>query len=220
MRQEGGYQRIRSVYSFWGKTGLYGPVTFLTFLGRERSIRKYCVERLELNEGDSVLDIACGTGRNHPYLIEAVGTSGGIVALDYSPEMLDRAKQQAEARGWHNISFVLCDAANMEFPEEAFDGVLCVLGMSVVPRHEEAIRRAVASLKPAGRIVICDAVPFKGMWRFLNPLIESVYGRLACWDPQKDIISALKRHTIDLSVQWFNGGSIYVAAGTRGRVHE
>ena len=124
MKTEKSFRQIRSIYSFWGKSGFYGPLTFLTFLGRERSIRKMCVEQLELQKGDRVIDIACGTGRNHPYLMKAVGATGEIVALDYTPGMLARAKKQAKAHGWHNISFIQSDAAKMELPAASFDGAI------------------------------------------------------------------------------------------------
>ncbi len=215
MKTEKSFRRIRSIYSFWGRSGLYGPLTFLTFLGRERAIRKLCVDQLDLQKGDRVIDIACGTGRNHPYLVKAVGPTGEIVALDYTPEMLERARRQAEAHGWHNISFIQGDAAAMEMPAASFDGAICVLGLSVIPRHEEAVRRAIKSLKPGRKMVVCDAVPFHGKWRFLNLLVKPVYAYLACWNPQKDILAVLKSHTKNLTIYWFLGGAIYVATGTR-----
>lgn len=210
------FQRIQSTYAFWGKTGLYNPGAFLTFLGRERTIRRECVRQLQLKKGDRVVDIACGTGRNHPYLIEAVGKEGSIIGFDFTLEMLARARAQAEAQGWRNVTFVQGDAAEIDLPSASFDGVLGVLGFSVIPNHEQAIRRAVALLREDGRIVICDGAPFQGLWRVLNPIVMPIYRRLACWNPQKDILGALNKVVTDLDVQWFNGGSVYITTGKKG----
>ena len=108
------FKRIRSIYSFWGRSGLYNTGAFLTFLGRERTIRRQCVRQLHLCKGDRVIDIACGTGRNHPYLIKAVGEEGSIIGLDFTPEMLERARDQAEARGWKNVTLIQGDAAEID----------------------------------------------------------------------------------------------------------
>jgi demethylmenaquinone methyltransferase/2-methoxy-6-polyprenyl-1,4-benzoquinol methylase len=192
-----------------------GTEKYYTILGRERAIRKKCVHQLHLRKGDRVLDLACGTGKNHPHLIDAVGDEGAVVGFDFTAEMLARAKAQAETRGWKNVRFIQGDAATIELPAESFDGVIGVLGFSVIPDHEEAIRRAVALLKASGRIVICDAVPFQGIWQVFNLIVEPIYRRFACWDIRKDIIGVMKKYVAGLDIQWLNGGSIFIAAGRR-----
>lgn len=215
MKNEREYRSIKSMYSFWGRSGLYGLGAFLTFLGRERRIRQKCVEQLQLPAGGRVIDIACGTGRNHPYLVEAVGEEGEVVGFDYTSEMLERARSQAEARGWRNITLLQGDAAEIQLPPESFDGVIGVLGFSVIPNHEEAIQRAVGLLKENARIVICDAVPFQGAWGVFNFLTVPLFRRLACWNTEKDLLGALDKYAKRVDLQWFNGRSIYIATSMR-----
>lgn len=206
---------IRTRYSFWGRTGVYGPLTFLTLLGRERSIRRSCARLLHLPRGGRVLDVCCGTGRDHPYLVEEVGEEGEVVGLDISPEMLEGARRQAAARGWRKVSLVHGDAASLDLPEKSFDGVVGVLGFSVIPRHEEAMRRCVALLKDDGRIVVCDGAPLRGCGKLFNPFIVPMYRRLACWDDRKDILGIMSGCVSDLEVRWLNWGSIFIASGRR-----
>ncbi len=206
-------EQVRSTYAWWGKSGLYNPATVITLLGRERVIRRQCVEQLGLHEGDRVIDIACGTGRSHPYLVEAVGDAGSVVGVDLSPEMLERARGQAHARGWDNVTLIEADAAEIDLPEKSFDGVICTLGFSVMPHYEKAIRRAVSLLKDDGRIVVCDATPFRGVCALFNVVVVPLYRRVACWDPRKDVLGTLEKYAAGLDVRWFNGGSLFIAAG-------
>lgn len=94
-------------YTFWGEHhSLYRLVTSITFLGRERMLRKEAVRSLKLKKGDTVLYLACGTGLNFPYLRVAVGSKGVIIGLDYSSEMLEAAKVKFEKEGWQNIELI------------------------------------------------------------------------------------------------------------------
>lgn len=219
MESESGKQaeRVRSTYAWWGKSGLYNPATAVTLLGKERMIRRQCVEQLGLHEGDRVIDIACGTGRSHPYLVEAVGEAGAVVGVDIAPEMIERARRQAHARGWDNVTLLEADAAEIDLPERSFDGVICTLGFSVMPHYEKAIRRAVSLLKEGGRIVVCDASPLRGMCALFNFIVVPIYRRAACWNPRKDVLGALEKYAAGLDVRRFNGGSIFIASGRRRR---
>lgn len=178
-------------------------------------MRRRCARLLRLPPGGRVLDVCCGTGRNHPYLVAEVGERGEVVGVDVSAEMLERARRQAAARGWRNVSFIHGDAAGLDLPEKSFDGVVGVLGFSVIPRHEEAIRRCLALLKDRGRIVVCDGAPLRGGARVFNPLVVPLYRRLACWDDRKDLLGLLGGIVADLEVQRLNCGSIFIASGTR-----
>src|SRR5690242_21540080 len=80
--------------------------------------RRRAVQALGLRAGDSVIDIACGTGLNFPLLEEVVGPGGRIVGVDLTDAMLARAQLRIGANGWSNISLVQADAAEFDFPAE------------------------------------------------------------------------------------------------------
>lgn len=204
---------IRSAYSFWARLGLYDLGAFVTFLGREGLIRRRCVEQLRLPPGGRVVDVACGTGKNHPYLVEAVGEEGRVIGVDITPEMLARAKERARRHGWSNVTLLQGDAAEIDLAPKGFDGVIGVLGFSVIPDHRKAIRKAVGLLKEGGRIVICDAVPFQGLPKILNMAVVPLYRRLARWDPEKDLLGSMEQYVQVVDLQWFNLKSIFIATG-------
>ncbi len=105
-----------------------------------RGLRRKAVERLGLSRGDSVLEIGCGTGRNFPYLREAVGPAGRIYGVDISRGMLHEASALCDANQWRNIELSECDAADYAAPEP-LDGVLFSLSYNTMPHHFAVLRK-------------------------------------------------------------------------------
>src|SRR5690348_11207281 len=82
----------------------------------QRAQRRRAVQALGLRPGDSVIDIACGTGLNFPLIEEVIGSAGAIVGVDLTDAMLAHAQERIDINGWSNISLVLADAADFDFP--------------------------------------------------------------------------------------------------------
>ena len=72
----------------------------------QRAQRLRAVRALGLRPGDTVVDMACGTGLNFPLLEKVVGPGGRIVGVDLTDAMLARAQDRIETNGWSNISLV------------------------------------------------------------------------------------------------------------------
>ena len=138
------YDRLAPVYDV--AAAAYGPV------GGGR-YRRRAVDALALRSGDTVVDLACGTGANLPLLVRAVGPTGRVVGVDLSPGMLEKARQRAEAHGWRNVELVEADVRAFAFPDPVH-GVLSTFGLEMVPEHGDVIGRAVAALAPGGRIAV------------------------------------------------------------------
>jgi len=160
------------VASYWDKWArVWNP--FLRFVRLDRRYRREGISVLQLDKGMVVLDIACGTGFNFPFLIEAVGDEGRIVAIDISAGMLRRAKEYAHENGWGNIEFVLGDVAQIPLPSA--DAAAAFWCMVSIDHYQEALRNIVSSLPVGGRISVLD---FKLMDRFpdrlLNPIFEQI----------------------------------------------
>lgn len=209
-------EKVDSVYAFWGRwPKIYDAQDYATFLGRPGLIRQRAVQKLQLNIGEQALEVACGTGRNFQYLHEAVGNSGAFVGFDYSREMFSAAQRLCEHRGWHNVELVQGDAAGLSVRQRRFDGVLSVLGMSAVPDWEKPLSRCHDVLKTGGRLSICDAQPFRGLFSVLNPFIKYVYSRGAAWNPATHIPEKMHEIFGNVEVEEFNGGSIFIAVSSK-----
>ncbi|MFW5920020.1 MAG: methyltransferase domain-containing protein, partial [Halanaeroarchaeum sp.] len=94
-----------------------------------RRLRERAVAALELDPGDTVVEMGTGTGANLPFLRDAVGSTGTVVGVDVTRPVLDRSRSLIERREWDNVHLVRGDATRS--PVRAADAVLAtfVVGM-------------------------------------------------------------------------------------------
>lgn len=110
------------------------------------------IRTADLKPGERVLDVACGTGVVTRLAAERVGSGGMVTGLDVNPGMLAvaRSKTPSElAIGWHEAS-----AESMPFEDNAFDVVLCQMGLQFVPDKQTALREMHRVLVPGGRAFV------------------------------------------------------------------
>ncbi|TBW49386.1 methyltransferase domain-containing protein [Marinobacter halodurans] len=150
---------------------------FQRLLGIEKRYRQRSVSLLGSIDGAHVLDIGCGTGRNFPYLVSALGEAGSLVGVEPSFGMLAKARDRARRNGWSQVVLTPGDAARLRGIEPPFDAVISTWCLGIVYDLQAALERAVAVLRPGGRLVILDfqgSRPERGLLRYLYP----VYSRL------------------------------------------
>ncbi len=153
------YDRIARTYSTFEPLYLVFPPA-----------RRRAVVALGLKPGDTVLEIGAGTGRNFPYLVEAVGPSGTVIGVDASPGMLAEARKLIERYGWSNVELLQQDAAQLAVDRDV-DGVLFSLSYSAMPEPRPALARAWERLRPSCRVVVMDAgLTQGGFWRLVAPV--------------------------------------------------
>ena len=139
-----GYRRLAPVYD----RGLLLYELLGLRLGR---YRREAIASLNLQPGDTVVDLGCGTGVTLSLLVEAVGPGGRIIGVDLSPEMLAHARQKVDAAGWRNVELVTSDMANYRFPA-SLDAVLATLALATIPDYDAVVRNIAAALPPGGRL--------------------------------------------------------------------
>jgi ubiquinone/menaquinone biosynthesis C-methylase UbiE len=194
--------------------------------------RRRAVHALGLRPGDSVIDIACGTGLNFAPIEAVIGLDGRIVGVDLTDAMLAQAQDRTDANGWSNISLVQADAADFDFPTDV-DAILCTYALSQVPECTEVIAHGTAALSGSGRWVVLDLkVPDKTP-RWLAQLGTAIVRPFASIDewimrrPWEVIRTAMKEGLADLIWTELFFGTAFLAAGSRtptvlahrGRVH-
>ena len=209
-------KKVKKVYSFWGRfPSLYSAQDIITFLGRAKTIRSLAVKKMGLKRGDKTLEVACGSGRNFPYLVDAIGKDGFILGFDYSQEMLDASKQLSKQNEWSNIKLIQGDATQLKITEKNFDGVVSILGISAIPDWEKALERCHDVLRFEGKLVVCDARLFTGFLKFLNPLIKVIYSKFAAWDPSKNIPEKMKEIFGNVELENLNFGTFFIAVSVK-----
>jgi demethylmenaquinone methyltransferase/2-methoxy-6-polyprenyl-1,4-benzoquinol methylase len=188
--------------------GLIPFFEWLFFL--PRGLRKKAVDRLTLRLGDRVLEVGCGTGRNFPYLYEAVGRSGQIYGVDLSSGMLHRAKKLRDRHGWDNIHLTQGDAADFHVPEQ-LDGAFFSLSYNTMPHHLKVMRQAWKQLRPGGRLVVMDAKLPPGLGgRLILPFSLWLMKRTMLGNPFIQPWEDLQQFDGEFDMQEFMFGSYYI----------
>jgi ubiquinone/menaquinone biosynthesis C-methylase UbiE len=120
-----------------------------------RAQRLKAVRALGLSPGDTVVDIACGTGLNFPLIEKVIGPEGRIVGVDLTDAMLARAADRVAANGYRNVSLVQGDAIEFDFPA-GVDAILSTYALTQVPECGDVIAHGAAALSRGGRWVVVD----------------------------------------------------------------
>ncbi len=137
------------------------------------ALRKVAVEHLELQKGDRILDVGCGTGASFPYLVQAVGTSGEVVGVEISLDMARQARKRVESHGWSNVH-VLEDAAQTVHLAGQFDGLLLFAAHEVLS-SPDALDHLLASLQKNAHVVAFGAKrSSRQLGMLFNPLLSFI----------------------------------------------
>ena len=102
--------------------------------------------------GESVLDIACGSGFFTFRILEMVMPGGSVLGTDISDGMISIARKAAEENRLSQVSFERMEAEELSVPDESFDVVICSLGLMYVTDSKKVIEEMYRSLKPGGRM--------------------------------------------------------------------
>jgi SAM-dependent methyltransferase len=104
--------------------------------------------------GESVLDVACGTGPSVVAAARAVGPDGQVLGVDYADQMLAIAQEKVTVAGLANVELRAADMTDLELPAGSFDVVLSVLGLFFVDDMPSLVRSLWDLLRPGGRLAI------------------------------------------------------------------
>lgn len=167
----GQYDRVARFYKVFEPLYLIFPVA-----------RRRAVAALGLKPGDTVLEVGAGTGRNFPYLVEAVGPSGSVIGVDASEGMLREARNLVKRHGWSNVSLLRQDAADLQLDRDV-DAILFSLSYSAMPAPQRALASAWERLRPGGRLAVMDAGLTETRFRPLLDPIARLLIRLGPGNP-------------------------------------
>ena len=183
---------------------------------RESAYRRRAVQALQLNSGDTVVEIGCGTGLNFELLQQRIGPRGQLVGVDLTPEMLSKAEERVARKGWFNVRLIQSDAAAFEFPRP-LGGVISTFALTLVPEYDRVIANAASALSRGKRMVILDfKLPNWPAWLIhLFVIIMRPFG-VTLDLGGRHLWKSVDRHlhTVLFEERYFGG--IYICAGEAG----
>jgi arsenite methyltransferase len=110
----------------------------------------------DLKQGEVVLDLGCGAGFDAFLAAKRVGESGRVIGVDMTPDMIQKARDNAEKLNISNVNFRLGKIEKLPVDNDSLDVVIsnCVVNLS--PDKSAVFGEIYRSLKPGGRMVISD----------------------------------------------------------------
>jgi ubiquinone/menaquinone biosynthesis C-methylase UbiE/uncharacterized protein YbaR (Trm112 family) len=165
----GGSLPIRLLNKFvWGENGSNPPENKLLASFPD------CTDKI-------IIDVPVGTGLftlDHYKIIEKIST---IIVVDYSMEMLMKARERYEANGIHNIQYIRGDVGNLPFLDNTADILLTMHGYQAFPEKEKALHEIVRIMKPGGTILGCFYI--KNKRAISDFFVKYVYQRTGSYTP-------------------------------------
>ena len=112
----------------------------------------------KIKEGDTVIDLGSGAGNDCFVARAETGATGKVIGIDFTPAMLDKARINAEIRGFNNVEFRQGDIENIPVSDNVADVVVSNCVLNLVPNKNAVIKDIKRVLKPGGHFSISDVV--------------------------------------------------------------
>lgn len=117
-----------------------------------RPVTELMIRRLEPAHGQTILELAGGTGVVGFTAASMLGARGRVIESDFSQKMVDVAKRRASQLGLDNVECRVLDAERLDLPNAAVDGVLCRWGYMLMADPAAALRETRRALRQGGRL--------------------------------------------------------------------
>jgi demethylmenaquinone methyltransferase/2-methoxy-6-polyprenyl-1,4-benzoquinol methylase len=142
---------------FSSVAGKYDLMNDLMSMGIHRLWKKIAVQHCNLRAGQTVLDLAGGTGDLTYAFAKEIGPEGQVVLADINAEMLNAGKEKLINLGTiRNVNYLQLNAECLPFTDNYFDCIAIGFGLRNVTQKELALKEMFRVLKPGGRVVILE----------------------------------------------------------------
>jgi ubiquinone/menaquinone biosynthesis C-methylase UbiE len=131
-------------------------------------VNGWLLEKADPQPGQTFLDLAAGPGDLGLAVAERVGEDGHVISSDFSPNMVDVARRNGEARSLTNVEYRVLDAEKMDLDDRSVDGVVCRWGYMLMADPAAALRETRRVLRDGGRLAFAVwTTPDRNPWAAL-----------------------------------------------------
>ena len=145
-----------------------------------------------LKPGETVLDLGSGAGFDAFLAADKVGPDGNVIGVDMTPEMIDRARENARKGEYPNVEFRLGKIETIPVEDASVDAVIsnCVINLS--PEKNRVFREAFRVLRSRGRVMVSDIVLERELPESIKSSIEAWAGCIAGAALKEDYLAAIR----------------------------
>jgi arsenite methyltransferase len=145
-----------------------------------------------LKEGEVVLDLGSGAGFDCFLAANRVGKNGKVIGVDMTPELVEKARENAHKGNYENVEFRLGEIENLPVADNHVDAIIsnCVINLS--PDKERVFQEAFRVLKPRGRLMVSDMVLVSELPDSIKNSVAAYIGCLAGAIMKDKYIEAIK----------------------------
>lgn len=145
-----------------------------------------------LKEGETVLDLGSGAGFDCFLAANKVGKKGKVIGVDMTPEMVEKARDNARSNNYTNVEFRLGEIESLPVADNAVDIIIsnCVINLSV--DKTRVFKEAYRVLKPGGRLMVSDIVLEKELPDFVRNSIQAYIGCISGAILESDYLGAIE----------------------------
>ena len=161
----------------------YDKMNSVISFQQHKKWRKDTMGRMDVQKGSAALDVCCGTADWTIAMADAVGSTGEVVGLDFSKNMLKIGQDKVNELKLDNVTLIHGNAMELPFEDNHFDYVTIGFGLRNVPDYLQVLKEMNRVLKPGG-IAVCletsqpTMFGFKQLYYFYFRFIMPIFGRI------------------------------------------
>lgn len=182
--QQSKEERVHNVFE--KISGNYDKMNSVISFQRHVAWRKDTMKRMNVKNGQSALDVCCGTADWTIALAKAVGENGTVTGLDFSENMLKVGNEKVDELRLKNVNLIHGNAMKLPFEDNSFDFVTIGFGLRNVPDYMQVLKEMYRVAKPGGKVVCLETsqptLPvFKQLYfvyfRHIMPLFGKIFAK-------------------------------------------
>jgi SAM-dependent methyltransferase len=146
-----------------------------------------------IEEGETVLDLGSGGGVDCFLAAEKVGKGGKVIGVDMTPEMIDKARENAKMGKYENVEFRLGEIEHLPVADNSVNLIISNCVINLAPDKKKVFEEAFRVLKPGGRIMVSDIVLKKELPEFIRDSIQAYVGCITGAIMKEDYLDTIKK---------------------------
>jgi SAM-dependent methyltransferase len=145
-----------------------------------------------IKKGETIIDLGSGAGFDSFLAANATGNKGKVIGIDMTPDMIKKARENAEKGGYKNVEFIQAEIEDIPLPDDTADIIIsnCVINLS--PEKKKVFSEAYRILKPGGRVMVSDIVLKKDLPQSILGSIEAYIGCISGAEKMEDYLGYIK----------------------------